>query len=187
MAASPVENCFPSERKNPRIKSRLITFFPVVERELRLAARRSSTYRLRLLTGVVGIVVLIGVLLNMRNVVSSAAAGKTIFSLLSSAALVYCIVAGAFEAAASLSEEKREGTLGLLFLTDLKSYDVVFGKLTATSLHSFYGLLALVPILGLSLLAGGVTGGELWRMSLVLVNSLFFSTAVGLRVSAASR
>jgi hypothetical protein len=85
-----------------------------------------------------------------------------------------------------LSEEKREGTLGLLFLTDLKGYDVILGKLSATSLNSIYGLLAMLPILALSLVLGGVTPGEFWRMALALANLLFFSLCAGIWVSARS-
>src|SRR6185295_17312104 len=84
-------------------------------------------------------------------------------------------------------EEKREGTLGLLFLTDLKGYDIVFGKIVATSLNVVYGMLALFPIMAIPLLAGGVTGAEFWRVVMVALNNLFFSLAVGLFCSALSR
>ena len=57
-----------------------------------------------------------------------------------------------------MSEEKREGTLGLLFLTDLKGYDVVAGKLVANSLNGFYALMAILPVVALALLMGGLTG-----------------------------
>ena len=67
-----------------------------------------------------------------------------------------------------MSEEKREGTLGLLFLTDLRGFDVVLGKLVACSLRGAYGLVAALPVIGLALLMGGVTGFELWRLALVL-------------------
>ena len=75
----------------------------------------------------------------------------------------------------------------MLFLTDLKGYDVVLGKLIATSLNSFYGLLAVFPALAIPLLFGGVTVGEFWRMVLLLANTLFFSVTAGLLVSAISR
>src|SRR6185436_16175150 len=84
-------------------------------------------------------------------------------------------------------EEKREGTIGFLFLTDLRGYDVVLGKLLATSLRTFYALLAVLPILGVTLLMGGVTGAQFWKTTLALVNALLFSLAVGLFVSAMSR
>ena len=83
-----------------------------------------------------------------------------------------------------LSEEKRQGTLGLLFLTDLKGYDVVLGKIVATSLNGFYGLLSIFPVLALPLLMGGVTSSEFWRMLLVLVSTFLFSLAAGIFASA---
>jgi ABC-type transport system involved in multi-copper enzyme maturation permease subunit len=107
--------------------------------------------------------------------------------MLTGSAALYCLFSGVWSTADCLSEEKREGTLGLLFLTDLKGYDVVFGKLVATSLNGFYALLAVVPILALPLLLGGITGGEFARMALVVVNTLFFSLALGICVSAVCR
>src|SRR5258708_26180314 len=101
-------------------------------------------------------------------------------------AIGYCLLAGIFLTADCLSEEKRAGTLGLLFLADLKSYDVVLGKLIATSTHSAYGLLAVFPVLGLPLLMGGVTVGEFWRVVLVLLVTLFMSLSLGMFVSAFS-
>src|SRR5207249_3162929 len=82
---------------------------------------------------------------------------------------------------------KREGTLGLLFLTDLKGYDVILGKLAATSVNGFYCLLAVFPVLAIPLLMGGITSGEFWRMVLVLVNTFLLSLAIGLFVSVLSR
>src|SRR5438270_11752646 len=110
--------------------------------------------------------------------------GHGLFSVLAWLGLIYCLLGGVGNTADCLSEEKREGTLGLLFLTDLKGYDVVLGKLLATSLNSFYGLLAIFPILAISLLVGGVTGTEFWRMVLVSVDNLLFSLALGIFCSA---
>jgi len=113
--------------------------------------------------------------------------GRYIFMGLSGLALLYCLAAGRRWTADCLSEEKREGTLGLLFLTDLKGYDVVVGKLAATSLSGFYGLLGLVPVLAVPLLLGGVSNAEFWRVVLVLVNTFLFSLAVGVCGSALCR
>jgi hypothetical protein len=99
----------------------------------------------------------------------------------------FCLLAGVRFTADSRREEKREGTLGFLFLTNLRGYDVVLGKLVVSSLNSLYALLAVLPLLGLPLLLGGVTGTEFWRMILVLVNTLFFSLALGILVSALGR
>jgi ABC-type transport system involved in multi-copper enzyme maturation permease subunit len=114
---------------------------------------------------------------------SSSAIGAEMFSILSGYTLILSLLGGIFLAADCLSEERREGTLGFLFLTDLKGYDIVLGKFVAVSLNAFYALLAIFPVLGLCLLAGGVSGQEFWRMCLVLANSLFFSVTAALWVS----
>src|SRR5438094_2612698 len=98
--------------------------------------------------------------------------GHPLFTYLTGYAFGLCLFPGVFLTADCLSEEKREGTLGLLFLTDLKGYDVVLGKLMATSLNAFYGLLAIFPLLALPLLLGGVSLWEFCRVMLALVNTL---------------
>jgi hypothetical protein len=95
--------------------------------------------------------------------------------------------AGLFFTSDSLSEEKREGTLGFLFLTDLRGHDVVGGKLLARSLRCFYGLLAIMPVLAITMIMGGVMGGQFWKTSLALLNVLFCSLSLGMFVSAISR
>ncbi len=118
---------------------------------------------------------------------SGAQLGKVLFIATGILALIFCLFAGIFLTADCLSSEKREGTLGLLFLTDLKGYDVVLGKLVATSLGAFYGLLAILPLLGLPLLIGGVSGAEFWRVTLALIVALLFSLSLGMFVSAVTR
>ncbi len=164
-----------------------MTFLPVVDRELRVAARRRGTYWTRLLfavvcAGIVGVVLMFA--WAMRGGTSGIGAG--LFRLLTLIALGFSAFAGVFLTADCLSEEKREGTLGLLFLTDLKGYDVVLGKLLATSVPAIYGVLAVFPVLAITLTMGGVTAGEFWRMTLVFMNTLFFSLSVGMLVSSVS-
>jgi hypothetical protein len=118
---------------------------------------------------------------------SPARIGVTLFHALSQLGFYACLLPGVLLTADCISQEKREGTLGLLFLTDLKGSDIVFGKLMATSAHAFYGLLAILPVMAIPLLAGGVTPGEVARMVWVLINTLFFSLAAGMLVSAFSR
>jgi hypothetical protein len=64
---------------------------------------------------------------------------------------------------------------------------VVLGKLVATSINSFYGLLGIFPALAVPLVLGGVTAGEFWRLVLSLINALFFSLSLGLLVSTLAR
>jgi hypothetical protein len=163
-----------------------MTFLPIVERELRVAARRHSTFWGRLVLAMAAIV--IGFFFYLANAsTSSRLLAQQVFIGLGTLALVYCLASGRRSTADCLSEEKREGTLGLLFLTDLKGYDVVLGKLAATSLNAFYGLLAIMPVLAIPLLMGGVTPGEFWRTMLVLVNTFLFALASGVLASVLSR
>ena len=165
-----------------------VTLLPIAERELRLAARKRSTFWVRIISALVAFVIgTCFLLLTMQASLGSASLGKGLFVTLTWLTLAGVLCTGLFFTSDCLSEEKREGTLGFLFLTDLRGYDVVFGKLLATSLRAFYGLLALLPIVGITLLMGGVTGLQFWKTSLALVNGLFVSLVAGIFVSAISR
>jgi hypothetical protein len=163
-----------------------MTFLPIVARELRVAARRPATFWTRTIMalGAIGV----GIFLFLANLESpSQFASQRIFLGLIFLSSIFCLLAGRRFTADSISEEKREGTLGLLFLTDLKGYDIVLGKLAATSLNGFYGLLAIFPMLAVPMLMGGITNGEFWRAVLGLANTFLFSLAVGVFASAISR
>src|SRR6266403_2016380 len=164
-----------------------MTFLPVVERELRVAARKQSTFWLRIVAALVGL--LIGgacLLLSSVTPMGLNSLGAALFGTLTWIGVAAALAAGLFLTSDCLSEEKREGTLGFLFLTDLRGYDVVGGKLLATSLRGFYALLAVFPILAVTLLMGGVTGGQFWKTTLALTNALFCSLVTGMAVSAIS-
>lgn len=159
-----------------------MTFLPIVARELRVAARRPGSYWNRLVAAALALVVgtLVYASFSVQNLPEL---GLALFAALAGLAFIFCALAGARLTADTISEERREGTLGLLFLTDLKGYDIVLGKLAASSLNGVYSLLAIVPILGLAVLFGGVSGRQFGLTVLVLLNTLFCSLAVGNWVS----
>jgi ABC-type transport system involved in cytochrome c biogenesis permease component len=162
-----------------------LALLPVVERELRVAARRRGTYWSRLAAAVVGWAVAAWILAAANN--GSAPNGAIVFRILAALVFAYAALAGLLATGDCLSEEKREGTLGLLFLTDLKGYDVVLGKLASASVKTFYGVLAVAPVLAVSIDLGAVTGSEVARVVLVAVNFLFFFLSAGLFASAVCR
>src|SRR6266705_5544564 len=165
-----------------------MSILPIVRRELRVAARKRSTFWLRVASAITAVVLGSGCLLmGGWQRIGTAQMGSMLFYALTWTCLAAALSAGLFFTSDCLSEEKREGTLGFLFLTDLRGYDVVAGKLLATSLRSLFPLLAFFPVLAVTLLMGGVTGAQFWKTSLALVNTLFFSLAAGLFVSAISR
>jgi hypothetical protein len=165
-----------------------VVFLPIVDRELRITARKRSTAWIRVAAALVAFLLGAGFLVfTQATGTSMVNLGRNLFGSLTWLALSGTLAAGLFLTADSLSEEKREGTLGFLFLTDLGGFDVVSGKLLATSLRAGYSLLAIFPILALTLIMGGVTGGQFWRCALALVNALFCSLTAGLLASSVSR
>src|SRR2546429_9662311 len=115
-----------------------MTFLPIVERELRLKARRSRTCWLRCGIVLAFAVLSFGILaVDWSTGRNPTQMGQHLFWALSGLAFASALLAGPVVTADCLSEEKREGALGLLFLTHLKGHDVVLGKLFATSLPVF--------------------------------------------------
>src|SRR6266700_7237896 len=130
-----------------------MTFLPIVARELRVASRRRGTYWVR--TGAALAVVVLGTwIFLMMSDRPSREIAIALFGVLTGTAVLYCLLSGVRSTADCLSLEKREGTLGLLFLTDLRGYDVVLGKLVASSLNAVYSVVAVVPMLAVPLLMG---------------------------------
>ena len=97
-----------------------VTFLPIVDRELRAAARRKSTHRVRFWTALIAIFASSSGLGFVLLAQAGSNAGNALFKVLTGYAFGLCLLAGVFLTADCLSEEKREGTLGLLFLADLK-------------------------------------------------------------------
>lgn len=163
-----------------------MTLFPIVERELRVAARRRSTYWLRFLVVVAALV--LGLCIYAEERYSPPAAiGESIFHSLTTLIAVMGLLSGVLLTARSLSAEKAEGTLGLLFLTQLRSMDIVLGKLAASSANALLAMLAIIPVLAVPILLGGVSLAEFLRIALALGNLLFFSLSAGLLASSLCR
>ncbi len=162
-----------------------MTCWPIVERELRRAARRRGSFLLRgvvaLLTSVFAALLLLVGYASPINLF-----GASVFNGLSLVCFVYCLLEG-LRGADVISEETREGTLGLLFLTGLRARDVVLGKMATLAVRSGQGLLAFLPVLAVALVLGGVTLGEFWRAVLVFMGTLWLAISVGLAASALSR
>jgi len=152
-----------------------------------MASRRRATFWTRMAFAVIAVAIACVTLIVVGAFQPKSGAGGGVFLALVVMGFGFCAVAGVFLTSDCLSEEKREGTLGLLFLTDLKGYDVVLGKLFVRSLTAFYGVFAIFPVLAITLVLGGVTPGEFWRMTIVFVNTLFLSLTAGVFVSSISR
>src|SRR4051812_42024442 len=118
--------------------------FSVAARELSVASRRPRTFKMRVWFAVVAIAAMFWLVATSASI-SLADSGKRLFEALSNFAFIYALLAGMLFTSDSLTDEKRQNTLGLLFLTDLSGHDIVIGKLAATSVHAFYGMMAILP------------------------------------------
>jgi hypothetical protein len=112
--------------------------------------------------------------------------GAMTFQGLVATAFVLCCFSG-FLTVDQISRERREGTLGLLFLTRVRVMDVLVGNFGAAGIASLCALTAFVPVLIVPILSGGVTGGEAVRKVLALFDTMFLSLAIGLWASAGAR
>jgi ABC-type transport system involved in cytochrome c biogenesis permease component len=156
---------------------------PIVQRELLVSSRKRLTFWSRIGAALAGFLAVFFIVGAEPDAMTVGALGAKLFHWLANAAFWLCLFGGAVLTADCLSVEKREGTLGLLFLTDLKGHDVVLGKLVARSLTAVFCLIAIVPMLAVPILLGGVTGGDFWRVTLLLLNTLFVSLCLGMVVS----
>jgi len=157
---------------------------PMVGRELRVASRRSSTYWARFRVVLAGMIPVTALSTGMITAAPALRLGQVIFQVLALLAFLFALFGSVRLTADALSAEKRDGTLGFLFLTDLRAYDVVLGKLAATSLGALYALVALLPVLAIPIMWGGVSVGDFLRLAAVLLNTLFFSLTLSMLVSA---
>lgn len=164
-----------------------MTFLPVAQRELLAAARRPGTYRARLAAAAVAALVGSFFLVAFRLTGPGMNAGLAAYAFLTLGCLLLALLAGVFLTADALSSERRDGTLGLLFLTETGPGDLILGKLLALGLNALGAILAVAPILGMAWLLGGLTGGQLVRTVATILNALFVSLAAGLAVSAGER
>ncbi len=135
---------------------------PVLVRELRRTSRHAGTYWFR--TTGAGVATLF-----LASILASQASARSPSGLPSFLAVNAVLVAVTWLfcpllAADCLSGEKREGTLGLLFLTPLTVRDVIIAKLFTQVWRAGTLFLAMMPILLVPVLMGGVS----WQLGLVV-------------------
>lgn len=150
----------------------------LILREMRSSARKRTTYWARLGVAMVGMLICLS-----QPSVGPGSAGRQVFAAIVGAAFLFSCSASLL-AADVISVERREGTLGLLFLTRARSVDVLAGKLSAEALSGLCALGACLPVVMIPVMAGGVTGWEVARTGVALMATLLLSLAVGLWVSA---
>jgi ABC-type transport system involved in multi-copper enzyme maturation permease subunit len=157
-----------------------VTFLPILRRELAVAARRTSTFRQRVIFAGLAVGTVAVMLMSIRT---TALSGPVIFTAIAFGGFILSALEGMRATADSIALERREGTLGLLLLTGLRGRQIVIGKVAAACVQSVSTVVAILPAFALPLLLGGVTSGECWRVMLTFVATLLFALTAGTLVS----
>jgi ABC-type transport system involved in multi-copper enzyme maturation permease subunit len=133
--------------------------WPVLQRELRAESRNPVFRRLRLVT-VLAVMGVIGLYLSQVSGLA-AQSGQQLFVIVHVTVGLFLLAVCPLLTADCLSRERREGTMGLLFLTPLRPGEIVLGKAAIHLLRAFALWLAAVPVMAIPFLFGGVSVGDL--------------------------
>jgi hypothetical protein len=159
---------------------------PMVERELRVALlRRNARQKWMVAAWTAGLIFLGFVLL--LGLASNRAMGRKLFLWLFSVACVGVISRGFGLTADLFSEERRNGTLGLLVLAGLRPLEIFTNKLLGAGLLAVYALLGGLPFFAVAFLTGGVSATQFLCALTFLANGLLFCVAMGLLASVIHR
>lgn len=97
-------------------------------------------------------------------------------------AAVLCLLGTPFFAS-SISEEREEGTLGLMRMAGLHSLGILLGKSTGRLLQTLLLLAIQFPFWWLAVTLGGVTTGQLWALGFGMAAFVIALSSVGLLFS----
>jgi len=161
-----------------------VTVTPVIARELQAQARQASTYWLRVL-GAGALVLVLALPLRLAQPrLFSPDMGPVLFWLLNRFFFWAIWLAVPVLTADCISREKREETLGLLFLTPLTGRDIALAKSAIHALRALSFWAAAAPVLVVPLLMGGITAGDVFFSVLADGRALLLALAAGLFASA---
>ena len=169
----------------PRFPS--IQFLSIAERELRVAARKPAISRLRIGTSFFALLVAGFGLWFVTLFGSRPVSGEQLFFTLSRITFICACLAGPALTADCVNEERNNGTLGLLFLTNLPAISISLGKLVGHGLFALYSIVSIVPVMALPALLGGADAESLAKTALVLFVTLILSLVMGMFASTVCR
>src|SRR5258706_11942121 len=149
---------------------------PLPTGEWKGGARHSFTYWLRVLGA--GALVLVGAYSVLGHGLSMNKGGP-LFARLHLTLLCSIWVLVPLVTADCISRERREGTLGLLFLTPLTAQGIVLAKTLTHGLRALTMCVAVLPVLALPFLMGGVSWQEAVLSASTNFSSFCWAVAAG--------
>lgn len=148
-------------------------------------ARQGQTFWIRVIGGGAGIFTLASLM--VAEVQVGPYLGGRIFAALNLSMMFTILLVGPVITADCIAQEKREGTLGLLFLAPLTGRDIVLSKLAINAVRAFTLLLAVLPMMVLPVLLGGVPSQLLFWAILSQISALCIALSAGMLASTLHR
>lgn len=160
-----------------------MTVLPIIAREMRTAARQPFTYYSRTMgvAAFLAFTVFFAYNADWGQHLTDRLFGIMHMVLFSA---IWLLVPSL--AADCISRERREGTLGLLFMTGLTSSDIVVAKGLVHGLRALTVWLAVLPAVTIPFLLGGLTWTQCLISVLLNFSSICWAIAAGLIASAFS-
>src|SRR6478735_631165 len=161
-----------------------MSVLPVIMRELRAQARQSFTYWLR---GLGVLTLLVGGVWFMDESAFEPNVGGFLYGRLHLMTYFAPWLLVPLGAADCISRERREGTLGLLFLTPLRPPHIVIAKGFVHGLRATTLIVAIVPVLTIPFLLGGVVWQQAALSVVIFADVICWCLAAALVASSLAR
>lgn len=153
----------------------------LLEREFVVSSKQKKLYIIRFaLAAILGYIMLMGV--GMAS--SSGSGGGEMFAGIIIATFFLVSLFILAQTSGCISDERRQGTLGLLLLTPLQAWHVVLGKFTTRFLEGTQIFLAILPMLFMPYAIGGLMFGQMATAILVIFSQMIICVALTLLASA---
>ncbi|HAV63430.1 MAG TPA: hypothetical protein DCY13_13820 [Verrucomicrobiales bacterium] len=154
---------------------------PVISRELHHEARNGQNYWLRVAAA--GVMIGAATLTYLSFTGPVGGKGWELFGVLQPTLYTLIWLLVPIMTCDCISRERRESTLGLLFLTPLRPVDVLVAKATSSVLRALSLFVAAGPVIVIMLLLGGVAYNDLLRAVLMDLTAMLCAISAGLIAS----
>ncbi len=151
---------------------------PVVHRELSVYSRQLWTYWIRtcLALGGLGIFIVVSY---SRDFEIGAGKGQIFVIPLAAGLFFAAAIVGIRSTYDTIGRERRQGTLSLMYLTGLQPEEVMIAKVASNGLQNIWAILAILPLLGMPLVIGGVTALMFVEIMIAVVLTVATAMTIG--------
>ena len=151
--------------------------FALLERSLRVNARGWQTHLARF--GLIG-AIYISLCLMLMSQSAFGAPGLQFFQKIAYLDIAFLTLLGVSFFSTSITEEKEEGTLGLMLMAGISPSGILAGKSAERVWQAFLLIAVQYPFTLLAVTMGGITPGQIWAVTVALTAYMIFLAGLGL-------